>query len=345
MDMSNGGASRSSARSPSAGRQPRAGRIGRRGFLQAAAAAAPLIACRRTVAKTAGYGQSSELDAGVAVTRLHASLTARQKAVIAFPFDDERRTRVDANWSVTSPEIGDEFFSTEQRWLIDQALRGLLSEDAYERTLRQMSDDWGGLAEYNIALYGDPASLCQWQITGRHVTLRAWGGQAKPGLGGPIVYGHGLGDPRENLFYYQTLEANRIFSTLTPDERARALLEEAPDEDSVAIQGTAGKFPGLPLRDLAPEQRAQLSGLLSTLAASFREPTANAIRTQLDLAGGASGLHLAFYKEDDLGDDGVWDLWRLEGPNFVWHFRGAPHVHAYVNMGGSNGSVLPDATG
>ena len=28
----------------------------------------------------------------------------------------------------------------------------------------------------------------------------------------------------------------------------------------------------------------------------------------------------------------IWDIWRLEGPNFVWHFRGAPHVHAYVNI-------------
>jgi hypothetical protein len=306
-------------------------------------AAAPLIACRSTGAKTAAYGQRSELDAGVAVTQLHGSLTARQKAVIAFPFDDERRTRVDANWSVTSPEIGDDFFSTEQRWLIDQALRGLLSEDAYERTMRQMSDDWGGLAEYNIALYGDPASLCQWQITGRHVTLRAWGGQANQGLGGPIVYGHGLGDPKENLFFYQTLEANRIFSTLSPDERARALLDEAPDEDDVAIRGTAGKFPGLPLRDLTAEQRALLDGLLSTLAVTFREPTAKAIRAELDRAGGAAGLHLAFYKEDDLDDDGVWDLWRLEGPNFVWHFRGAPHVHAYVNMGGAD-EVPPPAS-
>ena len=26
-------------------------------------------------------------------------------------------------------------------------------------------------------------------------------------------------------------------------------------------------------------------------------------------------------------------IWRLEGPTLVWHFRGAPHVHAYVNIG------------
>jgi hypothetical protein len=29
----------------------------------------------------------------------------------------------------------------------------------------------------------------------------------------------------------------------------------------------------------------------------------------------------------------MWDMWRIEGPSFVWHFRGAPHVHAYINIG------------
>jgi hypothetical protein len=32
------------------------------------------------------------------------------------------------------------------------------------------------------------------------------------------------------------------------------------------------------------------------------------------------------------GRDGVWDNWRLEDPAFVWHYRGAPHVHVWVNV-------------
>ena len=41
---------------------------------------------------------------------------------------------------------------------------------------------------------------------------------------------------------------------------------------------------------------------------------------------------LAFYEAEDTGDDGVWDNWRLEGPSFVWYFRGSPHVHVWVNV-------------
>ena len=38
---------------------------------------------------------------------------------------------------------------------------------------------------------------------------------------------------------------------------------------------------------------------------------------------------------EDIGDDRVWDNWRLEGPSFVWHFRGSPHVHVWVNVADS----------
>ena len=41
---------------------------------------------------------------------------------------------------------------------------------------------------------------------------------------------------------------------------------------------------------------------------------------------------MAFYKAHDVGGDGVWDTWQIEGPSMVWHFRGDPHVHTWVNI-------------
>ena len=48
--------------------------------------------------------------------------------------------------------------------------------------------------------------------------------------------------------------------------------------------------------------------------------------------GGMEKLQIAFYQSGDLDSDKVWDIWRLEGPTVVCHFRGAPHVHAYINI-------------
>lgn len=50
-------------------------------------------------------------------------------------------------------------------------------------------------------------------------------------------------------------------------------------------------------------------------------------------SGGMDQLHMAFYSQGDLSGDKTWDIWRVEGPSFVWHYRGAPHVHAYINIG------------
>ena len=47
---------------------------------------------------------------------------------------------------------------------------------------------------------------------------------------------------------------------------------------------------------------------------------------------GFDNLSLAFYKQGDIGNDGVWDIWKLEGPTMVWYFRGAPHVHCWAHV-------------
>jgi hypothetical protein len=51
----------------------------------------------------------------------------------------------------------------------------------------------------------------------------------------------------------------------------------------------------------------------------------------IDVAG-FDHLHMAFYKNMDIGNDGVWDVWQIEGPFMRWYFRGAPHVHTWVNI-------------
>ena len=71
---------------------------------------------------------------------------------------------------------------------------------------------------------------------------------------------------------------------------------------------------------------------MQVILAPYRSEDVAEALALLKQGGGFESLHLAFYESDDLGEDQEWEIWRLEGPTFVWHFRGSPHVHTYVNI-------------
>jgi hypothetical protein len=174
-------------------------------------------------------------------------------------------------------------------------------------------------------------------MTGRHVTIRCDGnfddGRA---FGGPMIYGHGTGDSMKglpgNVFYYQTLRANEVFGMLDGKQQDKALLAKAPPEAAVQIRGPKAQFPGIAIAELAPDQKKLVQTVMKDLLAPYREDDVKEALSCLGAGGGLDKMHIAFYKDHDIGSDKIWDIWRLEGPTFVWHFRGAPHVHTYVNI-------------
>ena len=283
-------------------------------------ATAPLILNDR-LAQAAPKPQSK---AETAVARLYESLSDEQKKTIAFPFDHELRQRISANWHITKPTIGDSFYSKEQRALIDEVLRNVTSPDGYERILKQTEFDNGGVGTYSVAIFGTPGSgKFQWEMTGRHLTLRADGDSVdKAAFGGPIIYGHGEEDPKHNLFHYQTKQVNEVFKALDAKQSKEALLAMAPKEADVPLQGSQGKFPGIAVSELSDDQKGLVSSTLKTLLAPYRQDDVDEVFQILKASGGMDQLHLAFYQQGDLQDDRVWDIWRVEGPSFVWHFRG-----------------------
>ncbi len=34
----------------------------------------------------------------------------------------------------------------------------------------------------------------------------------------------------------------------------------------------------------------------------------------------------------DVGNDGVWDTWQIDGPDMLWYYRGEPHIHSYFQI-------------
>jgi hypothetical protein len=176
-------------------------------------------------------------------------------------------------------------------------------------------------------------------MTGRHLTIRCDGNsQEHMAFGGPIFYGHaaqGFNEAKDhpgNVYWHQALAANKLFEMLDGKQRKEALILNAPDEAEVHFRKEGQKFQGVPVAELSKDQQEHIQGVLKTLVEPYRTSDKDEIVKCLKAHGGLEKCHIAFYENDDVGEDGVWDTWRLEGPAFVWHFRGNPHVHVWVNI-------------
>jgi hypothetical protein len=288
------------------------------------------------------------------VKALFASLKPEQKREICFPWDHVDkvrgllRTRVENNWRITKPIIKSDFYTSEQQALIRDIFEGMTNPDWHARFDKQLRDDVGGFGNrQSIAIFGEPASRgesnagkFEFVLASRHMTLRCDGHSADHvAFGGPILYAHegeGLHEKPThpgNVFWHQAVEANKLYQMLDPRHRELALVKKGmPSEELVGFKGTKGGFQGCPVTELSADQRQELQRVLSLLLEPFRNSDQDEAVRCLKVQGGLDECYLAFYEEGDLGNDGVYDNWRLEGPSFVWYFRGRPHVHVWVNV-------------
>ena len=99
---------------------------------------------------------------------------------------------------------------------------------------------------------------------------------------------------------------------------------------------------GLPVSEMSPDQRELVDRTLDDLLSPFRKRDRDEAMRHIRSAGGVENLTMAFYQNEDLGNDGVWDVWKLESPTMVWYFRGSPHVHVWVNIQENPGWKAPE---
>lgn len=329
----------------------------RREFLASVSA----VAAASALSPLAAAPPTPKSGSETAVAALFETLTPEQKKKICFAWDHQDpkrgllRTHVSNNWQITEPSIRSPFYTKKQQDLIHDAFRGLINPEWYGHFQRQLKEDTGGKpwgAEQSIAIFGEPGSdKFEFVMTGRHMTLRADGNTGPHvAFGGPIFYGHQGHSPNEekdhpdNVFWPQAIAANGVFKMLDGKQRERALVEKSPKEAAVGFRGVRGGYPGLPVRTMSPDQQSALKTVLGRLIEPFRSEDRDETIECLTKQGGLEACSLAFYKDEDIGDDGVWDNWRLEGPAFVWYFRGSPHVHVWVNVA-DDPSVLTNSRG
>ncbi len=305
------------------------------------AASVPLIGSSSILAQAAETGPKPSDPAETAVARLFKTLKKEQRELICFPFDHPLRSRVENNWAIVKPTIDD--MSNDQQALCREIMKNLCSDDGYERFMHQKDEDYGGFESYHVAIFGEPENgkPFEWVLTGRHNTLRADGNSVEgAAFGGPIFYGHASGSFNEdashtgNVWWYQAEQANKIFKTLDDKQQKQALVDgREPDEyRTVRLKGDDLPEQGLLVADLDSQQKPMVKKLLEDLLQPFRRVDAEEVRECLSEAGGIDKLRLTFYKQGDIGNDGVWDIWKLEGPAFSWYFHGEPHVHTWLNV-------------
>ncbi|TWT93954.1 DUF3500 domain-containing protein [Stieleria varia] len=323
--------------------------LDRRGFLKSSVATTAGIGAALSGAAalsgTAAMADAATVTTESLVGRLYQSLSDKQKGTVCFDWDhvDPKRgllrTFVANNWNITKPSIVDDFYNDEQRDLVKQVFESIIHPDWHERYYKQLEDDAGGFGnEQSIAIFGHPGqSKFELVLTGRHMTLRCDGNSADHvAFGGPIFYGHAPEfnenpNHTDNVFWHQAVAANDLYKMLDGRQQKQALLPTTPREQAVGFRGKK-EIPGLPVSDMSADQKEHMQKVLGLLVEMYRtDDQAEAIKC-IETQGGLDACSLAFYSDHDLGKDGVWDNWRLEGPSFVWHYRGAPHVHVWVNL-------------
>ena len=259
-------------------------------------------------------------------------------------------TRCVRRWTIigSSPKKPiSETLKPDQRDLVQQIFRHLHAPEFADRAMEQMVHDSEGKgfnAGTAVALFGQPGEgKFEFVLTGRHCTRRCDGDAvAGAAFGGPIFYGHQAGendaeaaDHPGNVFWYQAKRVNEVFQALDGRQRAVALIDgkgrAEKGSQTVKLTGQKTGLAGIRVGDLAKDQQALVQGVMKDLLAPFRKPDAEEAM-KLVQAQGLENLSLAYFKQQDVGNDGVWDVWQLEGPSMVWYFRGDPHVHCYVHI-------------
>jgi hypothetical protein len=275
------------------------------------------------------------------VKRLHESLSQEQKKFLLFPWHDARRLQVNNNWHVVPQKIRNAY-SNEQKETIREILKSVTSDVGYDKTMKAMKDDSNGLENYSACLFSDGKDKLSFLLTGRHQTIRSDGGAEKNTVfGGPVFYGHAVEfyerpDHPGNVWWHQARLASKVYYALEGKQRKIALvLNRSPADRSSAVKlkGKKGEFDGIPVGELANDQKELVEHVLRSLLEPYRKSDVEEAMKAVNANGGLDKLHISFYKDGDLQDkQGIWDRWKLEGPAFVWYFRGTPHVHTWVHI-------------
>jgi hypothetical protein len=278
------------------------------------------------------------------IRELYSTLSDSQRAELVYPYDHGEAggvpTRLGTfNAPVMNKRIGDAYTPAQQD-LVKRILKAVLSGDeAYDRLGRHNTwDNSGSFEGCGAVVFGDPTGKDKfaWVFAGHHVTFRTDGNSA-PGaaFGGPIYYGHSAnGYSDNNVYLFQTQQAHSVFDALDEGQRKKALSTANPGDGARAyrFRPREESHPGIAYKELSADQQKLVENVMRALLSPFRKEDGDEVMQLIKLNGGMEKIHMSYFREGELPSRQRWDVWRLEGPGFVWNFRVLPHVHCFVNI-------------
>jgi hypothetical protein len=297
---------------------------------------------------------SAQLERVDALAReLFATLDAEQRDDACVPYDHPLRQYHNRGVWGGGREVLFGFSRRQRRILTDLMYAGL-SAEGRSRVPDEYFTRWSGVHGMRVLICGDPAAApYQIIMTGAHLNLRL-GGRSREGaaFGGPQVYGDQRGNEQVglpgNMYRDQFMLAQQLLHGLDPQQQKRAVLEDAPVQTGIELQGRHGTFPGLAVAELDSDRKGVVNALVERVLATYPADDVTYARACLQANGGVDGLFVSYYERGEDGTIPDAQVFRLEGPGAVLYFRGYPHVHAFINiaMDGdaplSSGELLAD---
>src|SRR5262245_43433225 len=214
-------------------------------------------------------------------------------------------------------------FSREQRRILTDILYAGLSETGRDRVPEECFTQWSGVHSMRVLICGDPTSPpYQLILTGTHLNLRV-GGKSVEGaaFGGPQVYGDQRGNEvvglPGNVYRDQFLLGQRILRNLDDGQRKLAVIEEAPVQTEIELQGQHRLLPGIPVAELTDENKDIVRQLVERVFSAYPAEDVKYARECLAANGGIDALFLSYYLHGEDGDIPEGQVFRLEGPSAV----------------------------
>ncbi len=283
---------------------------------------------------------------------LDRTLSDNQRERIFLPWNHPSRQLIHNVPIFERPHLGTLLSAEQQSW-VRGGFDAMLSGEGRRLFRGPLNVEAGGLDGCVLLCYGTPGSgRFQPIVYGGHVGVRDLTVEGS----GSASYGHQTGNGQfrtpGNVWAFQAARANALFELLDASQRQRAVVPSPPSELLLQVQDGAGSFEGLPLAEADDAQLAAAGRLVDDLLLAWPETARTRARAGIERNGGLRALHVSYYADrgffPDLstaasreaagragvpGDELPWfQVWRLEGPGMVAHFRGYPHVHGYLHV-------------